>query len=183
MEIKASCVYDYKVTKALARLGVFKRKNPRKQMIFFAIVYAVWLVITIVSLVFLGADTFILILMAVGLFIGLWYAYLYFLLPKKCYKGMGKMRDAKNEFVFYEDRISVSTVVCDEQKNIGYSGESQIEYSLLKSVYETSEYIFLYISRGQAFVVDKSTLTPSGLGCVKNVLSGILSNRYFVCNY
>ena len=102
--------------------------------------------------------------------------YLYFLFPKQLYKAQGKLKDAENTYTFGEN--SVHIVSQAEQ----YTGEAQVEYGLFVKVYETSEYFFVYQTKSQVFLVDKSTIQGGTAEEIRNRLSGAVK-KYVICKY
>jgi len=177
MEIKAKCKCDINVIKALTHLGMFRKADPKKRMILWAIVYAVLLVIIAFEIVIFGAELFLLIACGLAVFVCLLGCYLYFLVPHIRYNAMAQMKDIENEYIFCDNAVKSST------RSAEYNGEAEMEYSLFIKVYETSKYFFMYQTNNQVFVVDKSTVVNGSVEDIRNKLSCFLKDKYFICKY
>ena len=174
MEITAKCVYDLKSVQAMQRLQMFKKANPKKRMIFWSVIYGVLVLILLLELICWQAEVIhLLVLMAVVMLL---MCYMYFLLPRQLYKAQGKLKDAENTYTFGEN--SVHIVSQAEQ----YTGEAQVEYGLFIKVYETSEYFFVYQTKSQVYLVDKSTIQGGTAEEIRNRLSGAVK-KYVICKY
>lgn len=64
-----------------------------------------------------------------------------------------------------------------------YSGTTNIEYSILFKVMETSEYFFVFIQKQQVFLVDKSTVQGGTIEDVREVIKNALGKQYIICKY
>ena len=64
-----------------------------------------------------------------------------------------------------------------------YNGQAEIEYTLFLKAYETSRYLFLYQTRKQIFIVDKNTIEGGTVEDLRNLLSAVLKDKYFLCAY
>ena len=87
------------------------------------------------------------------------------------------MKEAENEYVFYDNEIKAFTASTE------YNGEAKIEYSLFVKVYETSKYFFLYQTNNHVFVVDKSTVEGGNINDIRTVLAGAINGKYIICKY
>lgn len=177
MEIKAKGKFDLELCKALVRFSMFKTADPKKRMRFWAFAYAILLLIVLWEIATFGAGTFLLVLLGVEVAAPLILCYFYFIVPKIKYKGLGKMKDAENEYVFAEDELRVFT------RTEEYSGEAAVKYSAFVKVYETSRYFFLFQPQNQVFAVDKSTLENGTKKDVREKLISALAGKYVICKY
>ena len=177
MEIKASCKFNLESMKAFTHLLLFKKANPKKRMIFWLIAYLFFSAVIIAEIILLDADTVLFVLLA---FIFLWFllgCYFYFLLPKKQYKALGKMKEIVNEYVFGDEVIGLNSI------GDGYNGDGEIEYDLIYKVMETSKYIFIFLNKTQTYIVNKSTITGGTVEELKNKLSSYVGDNYITCKY
>ena len=87
------------------------------------------------------------------------------------------MKDTENEYVFGEDFFLVSSA------NQVFQSQGRVDYSLLACAYETSEYFFLYQTKNQVFVVDKSTVEGGTALDIRNKISATLEKKYILCKY
>ena len=174
MEITAKCVYDLKSVQAMQRLQMFKKADPKKAMILWSSLYGVF-VLLLLSMAISGYEK---VIMLLALLVAVWLeaCYFYFLFPKQRYKAQGKLKDAENTYTFGEN--SVHIVSQAEQ----YTGEAQVEYGLFIKVYETSEYFFVFQTKSQVFLVDKSTIQGGTAEDIRNRLSGAVK-KYVICKY
>ena len=177
MEIKAKAAFDIESMKALVHLWMFKKADPKKRMITWNILYGILLSVLIFEMIIFGATVSMVVLVCICVFVCLLECYWYFILPKVRYKALGDLKDVANEYTFYDDIMLVIT------KSENYNGESEIKYSSITKVYETSQYFFLYQNKNYALLVDKHTFedgTPQELA--KKLIS-VLGNNYIFCNY
>ncbi len=177
MEIKAKCKFDFDSIKALTRLLMFKKVDPKKQMIFWTIAYAILLAVVVLEIIIFDGDLILFVLLGLIIFMYLLGYYLYFVLPKIRYKALSKMKEAENKYIFCDNVIKAFT------KSAEYNGEAEIEYSLFVKVYETSKYFFLYQTNNQVFIVDKFTIEGGNAEDIRNKLSYFVKDKYIICKY
>jgi hypothetical protein len=79
MEIKAKCKYDLDSVKALTRLTMYKKSDPRKRLIFCSTAFAILFIIIILKIIAFGFDTILAVLLGVEIF-GLLLIYFLYLL-------------------------------------------------------------------------------------------------------
>jgi len=177
MEITANSKYDYDAAKALVYLGMYRKSNPKKvfrsRMIFSAILFLT----VIIEMIVFGFDPCFLILLVVVLLLPCLLCFLHFAVPKIQYRSMAKMKELENTFVFRDDSIDIVS------KGEQYSGTARIRYSLLVKAAETSQYLFLYQTNSQVFIVDLSTIAGGSPNGIRNKLYSFLGKRYIVCKY
>ena len=176
MEIKAKCKFDFDSIRALTHLSLFKKANPKKRFLTWSIISAILAVVIIFEII-VFSDAMLIELLCVAGVLFLLECYLYFLLPKIRYKALAKMKDAENEYIFCDNVLKTFT------KSQEYNGEAEIEYSLFEKVYETTNYLFLYQTNNQVFIVDKSTIEGGTVEEIRNKLSAFVKNKYIVCKY
>ena len=146
-------------------------------MIFQSAIFLILLAADIAAVVISGATLPLMILLGIGVFfISLWYV-LYFTLPRIRYNALANFKEAENAYVFCDDFLKVSTAGRE------YSGEAKIEYSFLVKAYETSKYFFLYQTKDQIYIVDKSTIEGGTAEDIRSKLSAVLKDKYFICKY
>lgn len=93
-------------------------------------------------------------------------------LPKMNYKLTKIADDIENEYVFEDEGF------CVVSKGEDYYVESKIGYKVLKSAYETRDYIFLLISKRQTFVVEKNSISAEDRPILREVLLKKLGKKY-----
>ena len=177
MEIKAKGKLDLDAIKALTHLSMFRKGDPKKRMTLLSVLY----IILALDLVILGAingfDKFTVILVAFAVVVVAIESYMYFAVPKIKYKAMAKLKDAENEYLFMDSSVKITTSVAE------YSGEGEMEYTLFVRAYETSRYLFLYQTKNQAFIIDKSSVENSDFEQIRKSLLSAIGEKYVVCNY
>lgn len=145
---------------------------------FIWMIWALAMTAIIVSgLIIFGNSIFLVILLAVFVIVILLQIYMYFGLPKIRYKSVDKFVNLQNNFIFTEKNMIVSSDMGD------YSGTTNIEYSILFKVMETSEYFFVFIQKQQVFLVDKSTVQGGTIEDVREVIKNALGKQYIICKY
>lgn len=176
MEIHGSCKYDFNAVRALNQVSIFKRRKPLGRLLFFATCF---LIVTSVHLFFVYrfGDHVLQQCWYVMIFLCVFEFYLYFLLPRISFRNMKNMKETENHYIFHSDRFSISSSLN------GYSGQATMEYSMLVKVYETSRYFFIFQTRNQAYIVDKSTIAAEGALEIRSRLSSALGKKYFICRY
>ena len=168
MEIKAKCRFDQETITALAHVSVYKKSKPQKKMIVEIIIAVLMILLSFAEIFVFGVYSIPLIIIISAVLLIYWVCFLYFCLPKKQYKAMAKMREAENEYVFYDNEVEVFTSSAE------YNGSAKIEYSLFVKVYET---------KNQVFVVDKSTIDDSNIKDIRTALAGAINGKYITCKY
>ncbi len=176
MEIRAKGTFDFDSVKALIHLNLFKKQNPKKgfysMIILCGIIAALCIVISIRTP---DSDLFYLSFVAIAIIII--EGYLYFILPKISYRSLAKMKNAENEYIFGDSVLKLST------KSPEYTGEAEIEYSMLVKAYETSEYFFIYQTKNQVILVDKTTVEGGKAAEIAHRLSSYMGKKYIRCKY
>lgn len=177
MEIKAKSKYDQATIRALTHLAMYKKADPKKRIRLWTWVYAILLAVIVLEIIVFGPDsTFFTLLFAAIFFILLVY-FMYFIMPKIQYNAMAKMKDIENVFVFGDKEVKIVTSGSD------YNCETKIDYSWFHMVYETSKHFFLYQTKNQVFIVDKSTVEGGTAEDIRNKFSGFDKKKYIICKY
>lgn len=147
MEITAHSNESYKAHKLFVNITL---KNNNIFNKFFKILFPVFSVLAL--LLTLLYDKEILPLALMLTFCTLLYYFIDIFMPLINYKLTKVSTGLHDILTFYDDEIKVIS----QSKNI--NTESTLGYDVLKKVYETNEFFFVYISHQQAFIVDKSTI-------------------------
>ena len=176
MPISASCKLDRNAIKALTYLSLYKKADPKKRFVFWLVIFSVLAALSLFNLIRAG-DTMFLILLCVSVFILLIQIYLYMVLPRIKYRGLKNMAETENQYIFYES--SLKTI----SRSVYLSGEAVIQYSALSGVYETAEYLFLFQSDNQAFIVDKSSISDGSIEELRQRLCTYFKGSYCICDY
>ncbi len=152
MEIKASSVYDKKTIIAYTKQSM-KRFKP-----LYIILYILFGFMFIVNLYdIIALDASISVLIAPIFICAFFLLCIYVFLPKFNYKMQKTTTDTVNEYTFYDTKlVAISTAK-------GITGTSEVEYSTLNRVLETKDYIYMYIAKDKAMIIDKSTITNGSI--------------------
>ena len=178
MEIKASCIYDKSALTALADVQMFSKSDPKKRRAQIITLMVVPIVLFVIMSAFTGFDAddikpLVLVLITYG---GL--AFLVFITPKMAYKNSGHVAESINEYVFKDTLFEV------ESANEGVSSQTKFSYDNIHKVFETSDYLFIYINKMSAFIVEKCTISGDGMAQLRNILQPMLGKRkYIICKY
>lgn len=151
MEIKASSKYDWETVKKFNKFHNFaKNKALNISMIILDILCAFgFLLMWACQLLSIELIMIYVIL----LFVNLMIVFTGFILPKIQYKQNALLHGVVNELSFEENKFSV------EQHGENASGTAKINYDAVWRVYETKDFIYIYVNSRQAHIVDKSTIT------------------------
>lgn len=176
MEIKAKCKYDYETCKAVSYIAGYKKSNPKKVVAARAIVYILLAVLNFAVIHFSGMQIgYGLIL--IGVVLLLLDLFMYFVMPRIQYNSMSKMKDVGNDYVFYDEEFTATTV------SEHFSGQDVMKYSLIEKTFETGKYFFIYVNKRQIFVVDKATVEGGAAEDIREKLSSVLGKKYIRCKY
>ncbi|MBQ3005583.1 MAG: YcxB family protein [Clostridia bacterium] len=188
MRIRASVQHNFETSKALAYITAFKKYNPKKRFIFLTVLRLVLLLVVVFELAILlyfesaygivyNFKWFMILFIIISLWLiasGFW---VYYFFPKIQYNSMLKMKNFRDEY-FFSDEAFIDTVSNEE-----YNERTEIRYSMLFKVYETSQYFFIFRNKIEAYVVDKSTIEGGTAEDIRNKLSEVLKDKYYICNY
>ena len=177
MEIHATSRYDQTAVAALCRMFRVKKTTPMIHLALMLFAYAVVTVICIALVKSQGFDLFTTVLLtvcAVGLCAEL---LIFFVFPRIQYKNLGDLRDAENRFVFRETDFTVTTMGKSQ------NAEAHITYSALVRVVETKAYLFLFQTKNQTFIVDRSTLSSEDMTELRRNIATNIGKRYSIYRY
>ena len=177
MEIRATCVFDYSSVKALTHVTMYQRIKPRIAFHAINFVAAFLVLITLFTMICFGADTQSSYQLILSAAIFLFNCFLYFLFPRTQYAALNQMKNVVNEYLFREDGIQITS------KGDLYAGEAELKYPMIPKVMETSAYLFIYQSKNQVFIVDKSTITGGTVEDLRKKLQPFVKKKYILCRY
>lgn len=175
MQIYANCKHDFEATKALTHLSMYRKMDPKKGFALRVVVLAFALAVYLLDMILFGLDTVVILLSILVVLLGFKYFFKHFRYPKIQYRSMANLKNVCNEYIFTDERLIVTS------NNSEYNCKAEIAYSIFVKAYETSRYLFLFQTKHQAFVIDKSTLTGGTIEEIKNKLC--LNQKYIICKY
>ncbi len=162
IEIHASATYNKETLKKFALADIKKMKKIN-----------IAIVSTLSAIFVLNFITKSIIpVIAIPIFLAVYFLYLYVLIPHIVYKQSKSTSDIVNTYVFTDTKFTTSS------SSIGFSGTSDIEYTNLYKAIETTDFLYLYISRSQAIIVDKSTIAKSEAETLKQTIMSALKEKY-----
>ena len=153
MRFSATTVYNREKLADFNKFVALERK-------WFWILLSVCTVVTLSSFLLLLAlgtfDKTVLFGLLLVAFVDVFYLLITFLVPKIVAKRSPAL-NATISFEFHSDVFSVSAVTKTGRE------AAEHRYSLIIKARETTDVIYLYIAKQQAYIVDKSTLQPGSL--------------------
>jgi hypothetical protein len=168
MEIKASSVYDKKTIIAFTKQSL-RKKQPLIVICFILLGFVDTVGLYGVLTSNYPMPSFVFCLAATVFFV----LYVYIFLPRMTYNLHKTATDAVNEYVFYDTKLTATST------SQGISGTHEVNYTALQRVYETKEYLFLYIAKAKAMIIDKSTIENNGIEQIRAAItSQIGANKY-----
>ena len=177
MEIKAKCKYDLDAVKALIHQTMFKKRNPKKVLVFWSVLCPIVLLLIAVDMIAFGPDAYLWVLLGAEI-LGMSLIYFsYFVAPRMQYHSLAKMQNVENQYIFCDHVMKAFTT------SQIYNGQAEIEYALFLKAYEASRYLFLYQTKNQVFIIDKNTITDGTIEDLRTQLSVFLKDKYVLCNY
>ena len=178
MEITVKSKYDRKAVKALSHLSMFRKKNPKKGMLILALLYGGIFIYVLLMKLWLKEhfqNALPLMAFCAGAYAVMLFGY--FINPRLQYNALNHLKELEQTYTFAENSFSITS------NNPLYQGNSDLSYSLLYKVMDTENYLFLYQTKRQVFVVDKSTLTQSEADQLRAWIAPVLGKKYIVCHY
>lgn len=172
MEITAHSNESYKAHKCFFNLTT-KNNNILNKI--FKILLPIFSVLSLLLTFFYDKE--ILPLSILIVFCTLLYYFIDIFMPLINYKLTKISSGLHDILTFYDDEIKVTT----QSKNL--NSESTLNYDVLKKVYETTEYFFVYISHQQAFIVDKSTISGGTEEQLRNYLIKAVGDKKYKYYY
>lgn len=158
MEITAFGIYDWKTIKKYHHFHNFKRNKLKK-----ASVPIVLIALIISFLGFLvcyildGLDSTLITLLIVEIIAAFLLFFTWFIMPRISFNLNKLAKNNKNEYVFKDETF----IAACKAKDI--SGSTEISYKKLNSIYETEDFLYIYISMNQAFIVEKASVSGGSL--------------------
>ncbi len=180
MEIHATTVYDEKTMKDFIGFSLFKGRNYQLRR---RVAFWIWPVLMLLLLglivlelaMRLNADTLDTLIFAFFLCVLTW-AGLFYLLPAFLFRQSKKLLGTVNTFVFQEDGFLMSS------ESPLFKGDSTWQYSALHKVYETQNYLYLFITGAQAYILQKSGITGGTAEEIRSrMMKRLPSGKYVVC--
>ena len=153
MSFSASTVYT---REKLLNFNKFVTLKKRKFWILIAVCTVLCLASFILDLALGDFDKTIIVAFAVVVLMDVFYFATYFIIPRWTLKKSPAL-NAEIKFEFYNDNFCVSSVFKHGRESI------ELRYPTVVKAYETPTVIYLYITKNQAYIVDKTNLEPNSV--------------------
>ena len=150
MEIKASSKYDWETIKKFNKFHNFTKIKALNISIIVLDVFCVFGFCLMCAWRLLTLELIMIYLLL--LFTNLMVVFTRFVLPKMQYKQNKLLHGVVNNIVFKDNAMLI------EQSGENTSATAEINYEAVWRVYETKEFIYVYVNPRQAHIVDKSTV-------------------------
>ncbi len=177
MEIKAQGTLNYETVKASLHVTIYKKTKPKKAVALRLLFTALAMAFCIFNMVAFGFSSYMLLSFFAMLLGGFIFIYMYFLLPKIRFKAMGKMQNVTNNYVFTDNAI-----ICSSSTD-GYEGKAEVNYSVICKVIETSQYMLIYQTSNNFYVLEKATVSGGSVDDLRRKLFCLLGENYVIYNY
>ena len=177
MEVRAKCKFDPASIRALSHLQFYGKYNPKVRMRLRMCFYLAVLSLFVVNIILFGFEQKFLTMFVVCLLVIFFECFAFFIYPKIQFRAMAKLQYASNEYTFCDDVLKVVTV------SDYFQGNEELRYSLFIKVYETSAFFFLFQTKTQVLIVDKSTIENGTEEEIRNQLTASMQGKYIVCHY
>ena len=175
MNIEASCKMNYETYKKFYYFTLVRKKIS---LIFFLIL-AVSVVIGIplsITLFVLTHEISNLLFVALFIFLTVFVIFRFTYAPKKNYRSNMKLYEQISNYVFGEDDIKITS----KTESNSISGTSNINYDNITKVYNTKEYIYIFITKNRAFAIPKSSFTVGTADDLCKFLSEKIGPQKFI---
>ena len=159
MEIKSSYKFNFKTYKKFVHLTT---KWMKPLFLILEIIIGLSILACVFSLI--SGVTEIISSMIMCIILEAFIISYYVFFPHLSYKLTKITNNVEDNHLFCDDSFIVET----KGKNI--TSQATVKYDILKKVYEDGEHFFIYISKNQAYVVDKATISGGSEGELRNRL-------------
>ena len=176
MEIYASCIFDFNSIRALSYVAMFKKMNP-KLVFHITNILSVLMIVLSVLMINLYGSSENNRLLGLSIAILILNLFMYLAFPRIQYSALKKFKNTKQEYLFCDEHIKIST------QNESYSGAVELKYNLIHKVMESSEYLFIFQTKNQAYVVDKSSVANGAIDSIRQKLLESVGAKYTLCKY
>ena len=177
MNFTAKSKFNYKTIQDFTRATFYGKRNPLKMFVIHSLISLLLIGVVLLEMHLLGANTELIGLLVAAIILLLLDLFWYFVMPWARYRALGQLRGCTNEYTFTEDSIRLTSY------DNGFSGESRIDYKVLYRCIETSAYFYIFQTKSQAFIVDKSTMEAGNHLLLRQKLQPILEKKYQIYKY
>lgn len=177
MNITVNCTYDKKAITTFARSGLYKKSDPRKRFIAFIAIALFCIMCVAITVAVGGFDSKALIPIALFALILLLQLYIYLILPRIIFNARKNLGNVRQTLTFADDEI-ISLSSSDE-----FGATEKISYNIPVSIRETKNYVFFYITKQSAYIIDKSGISDTDLTELHKLFALRFGEKYTILNY
>lgn len=177
MNITVNCTYDKKAITTFARSGLYKKADPRKRFIEFIAIALFCIMCVAITVAVGGFDSKALIPIALFALILLLQLYIYLILPRIIFNARKNLGNVRQTLTFTDDEI-ISLSSSDE-----FGATEKISYNIPVSIRETKNYVFFYITKQSAYIIDKSGISDTDLTELHKLFALRFGEKYTILNY
>lgn len=177
MNITVNCTYDKKAITTFARSGLYKKADPRKRFIEFIAIALFCIAVVTLTAVAVGFDSKALILITLIALSLLCQFYVYLILPRIIFNARKNLGNVRQTLTFADDEI-ISLSFSDE-----FESTEKISYNTPVSIRETKNYVFFYITKQSAYIIDKSGISDTDLTELHKLFALRFGEKYTILNY
>jgi hypothetical protein len=172
MVVKAKTVFTKELLKKSIRFMLFKKSLV---MIFSgAELFMLGLSFNLISMAILSGETSQIIICAiVGTAIALIFPFVYFSLPSVATKKSKNMIGSFNTYEFLSDELII------ESNLPTATGQTKAKYDFIFKVYEKKDIFYFYISKQQAFFVNKTDIYEGTVSDLQSILKNNLPAKKY----
>lgn len=166
--------YTYAQFRDFVVFSMFKGKNSRSRRREMLVLFPL-LVVMLLAFDFPIETTMLGIIVAAVFIV---FLLIMFLGPRFGYKHSQLVLRGGADFAFRAGDFTV-----EYKRNPVFSGKTDMHYAALHSVYETTDMFYLFITPGQAYLVDKGYLKGGAPEELRERIRGCMSNpkKYTIC--
>lgn len=172
MEITFLTTMDQKTVKAFYR-AVLYAKNPKKSMVLYTVFLFLLAAIYLWQGHTYGWSTGLIVLSAIMAIAAISQPFLYYVLPQIKFRAYDKRQGLAIKYVFGDEEVQIFAETPD------FEDKAKIKYAMIDRVKETNDYFYIYMSKRQAFVVDKATAVGGTAEEVRSKLRSCLGKKHY----
>ena len=130
-----------------------------------------------ITVAFGGFDSKALIMIALIALSLLFQLYIYLILPRIIFNARKNLGNVRQTLTFTDDEI-ISLSSSDE-----FGATEKISYNIPVSIRETKNYVFFYITKQSAYIIDKSGISDTDLTELHKLFALRFGEKYTILNY
>lgn len=175
MEVRVSTVVNYNEYKTFFRFSMFRGKGYRFKS-FASVLIMLAAIAVSLSGTILYYNPLILFAFIFSLFMTITLLIIWFYMPRYSYINTFIAKGSKDDFVFLDDIFMVSSVT------EYIKSQTEISYSQVFKIYETNKHIYIYLSPGFAYIINKKTFVyHADIAELRSFFVSKMPDKYINC--